>query len=437
MNNFTAIAECEGSFGPVAIGCNDRFDFTLLFEQSLLNIGPSAILLLVLPLRLRQLFGQRRKVLQHPLNTAKIAACIVFGGLQIALLILWAEASLSTHVSIVASVLGVIDAFALGILSHTEHTRSIQPSSVICLYLIFSLLFDAVQCRTLWLLPDLHSLAAVFTTMLSAKLTMFLLEIQGKRRFLFATLRNLSPEATSGIVSRGFFWWLNGLLIQGFKATLSPSILYAVDDELRSGKLLQKMNRYWGQRKGKEEHALLRAVCNTTKLAFVLTAIPRFVLIGFKFSQPFLISRIINYVDGDRGSYPKPIGYGLIGATGLVYIGNARAAQCADDCIAYQLSMGFYQHRLFRFITMIRGSLVSLIMSKNLDIDASSAVDSSAPLTLVSTDVRTICKSFEAIHEVWANPIEIGIAVWLLQKQLGLGSIGPAVTIIGTHTSRI
>ncbi|GJC99107.1 ABC transporter [Colletotrichum higginsianum] len=82
---------------------------------------------------------------------------------------------------------------------------------------------------------------------------------------------------------------------------------------------------------------------------------------------------------------------------------------------------------------MIRGSLVSLIMSKNLEIVPNGSVDSSAPLTLVSTDVRTICKSFEAIHEVWANPIEIGIAIWLLQRQLGLGSIGPAITIfVGT-----
>lgn len=98
--------------------------------------------------------------------------------------------------------------------------------------------------------------------------------------------------------------------------------------------------------------------------------------------------------------------------------------------------MGFYQHRLYRFITMVRGSLVSLILSKNLDLDLAAVADSSAPLTLVSTDVRTICKSFESIHEVWANPIEIGIAIWLLQRQLGLGSIGPAITIIGKVLSR-
>ncbi|WQF84421.1 Putative AAA+ ATPase domain, ABC transporter type 1, transmembrane domain-containing protein [Colletotrichum destructivum] len=416
MDNFTAIAECERSFGPTATVCSDRFDFTLLFEQSVLNIGPSAVLLLVLPFRLQQLCRQRRKVLRHPLNAAKIAACLVFGGLQVALLTLWTKAPLSNQTSIAASVLGVLDAFALGVLSYTEHTRTIRPSSTICLYLVFSLLFDAVQCRTLWLLPGLHDLSVAFTAMLSVKFVMFLLEIKGKRRFLMTAFQSLSPEATSGIVSRGFFWWLNGLLGMGFKATLSPSTLYVVDDELRSDRLLQRISGYWDEKSGGKERSLWFSLCKKTKTAFFLTAIPRLALIGFKCSQPFLINRVIRYVDGDRGFDPKSFGYGLIAATGLVYLGNA-------------LSMGFYQHRLFRFITMIRGSLVSLIMSKNLEIVPNGSVDSSAPLTLVSTDVRTICKSFEAIHEVWANPIEIGIAIWLLQRQLGLGSIGPAITI--------
>ncbi|KAI3559180.1 ABC transporter [Colletotrichum abscissum] len=417
MDNFTTIAECEGSFGPDATVCSDRFDFTLLFEQSIMNIGPSAVLLLALPFRLQQLLHQRRKVLRHPLNVAKIATCIVFGGLQIALLALWTQTPLSNRVSVAAAVLGVLDALALTLLSHAEHLRSIRPSTTICVYLAFSLIFDAVQCRTLWLLPGLHNLASVSCAALAMKLTMFLLEVQGKRTFLLAALRHLSPEATSGIIGRGFFWWLNSLLGKGFKATLSPSTLYDIDDDMRSEPLLQNLNTAWNERRGHGKRALLRSIFSTTKMAFLVTAVPRLFLIGFKFSQPFLINRIIKYVDGDRGSDSKSIGYGLIAATGLVYLGNA-------------LSTGFYQHKLFRYITIIRGSLVSLIMSNNLELDTAKASDPSAPLTLVSTDVRTICRSFETIHEVWANPIEIGIAIWLLQRQLGLGSVGPAVTII-------
>ncbi|OLN96257.1 Multidrug resistance-associated protein 1-like protein 3 [Colletotrichum chlorophyti] len=417
MENLTAIAECESSFGPAASVCSNRFDFTLLFEQSLMDIGPSVVLLLALPLRLQQLWRQRRKVLRHPLNTAKITACVAFAGIQIALLALWAQAPLANRTSIAAAFLGVLDALALGVLSHIEHVRSIRPSTIICLYLVFSIAFDAVQCRTLWLLPGLHNLATVFTGALAVKTTMFLLEVQGKRRLLLAALQHLGPEATSGIIARGFFWWLNDLMTKGFKATLSSSALYDIDDDLQSHKLYETLNKSWERRKDKGKHALLLSLCSSTRMALFSTAVPRFVLIGFKFAQPFLINRIITYVDGERGWDPKSAGYGLIAATGLVYLGNA-------------LSMGFYQHKLYRFITMIRGSLVSMILSKNLDLVASTGTDASAPLTLVNADVKTIYRSFEAIHEVWANVIEISIAIWLLQRRLGLGSLGPAITVI-------
>ncbi|KAF4835570.1 ABC transporter atnG [Colletotrichum tropicale] len=417
MDNFTSIADCEGSFGPAASACSDRFDFTLLFEQSLLNIGPSAALLLALPLRLQQLLRQRRKVLRHPLNTAKIATCVTFGVIQIALVSLWAQAPFANRVSVAAAVLGVLDALALGVLSHTEHVRSIRPSTIICVYLVFSLAFDAVQCRTLWLLPGLQKLAAVFTASLTVKLAMFVLEVQGKRRFLVAALRNLSPETTSGIIGRGFFWWLNGLMTRGFKATLSPAALYDIDDDLRSEELLQRLVQQWDQRKEKGKYALIKALFSSTKTACIATTFPRLVLIGFKFAQPFLINRIITYVDGDKGSDPKSVAYGLIAATAMIYLGTA-------------VVNGFYQHKLYRFITMVRGSLASFVLSKNLDANAAAAEDSSAALTLVSADVRNICRSFETLHEVWANPVEIAIAIWLLQRQLGLGSVGPAITII-------
>ncbi len=36
----------DDSFGPVVHGCRDDFDFTLLFENTILSIAPSAVVLL-------------------------------------------------------------------------------------------------------------------------------------------------------------------------------------------------------------------------------------------------------------------------------------------------------------------------------------------------------------------------------------------------------
>lgn len=58
------------------------------------------------------------------------------------------------------------------------------------------------------------------------------------------------------------------------------------------------------------------------KLSFLWLAVPRLLLIGFKFAQPLLILRLTSFLDKAE-STNKNFGYGLIGATGLIYLGLA------------------------------------------------------------------------------------------------------------------
>lgn len=87
---------------------------------------------------------------------------------------------------------------------------------------------------------------------------------------------------------------------------------------------------------------------------------------------------------------------------------------------------------------MVRGILVSSVYTSTLDshsitaIGTSSANSNSAALTLVGPDVSSIARALENIHELWANPVEIVLAIWLLARELGAGSVGPAIAVIGT-----
>lgn len=72
MSNLTGLWPHEQEFGPTAGG---RFDFTLLFEHAIFSIGPSAVLLLIAPLRLLQLKGQQVKVSHHLSSWLKIVCC--------------------------------------------------------------------------------------------------------------------------------------------------------------------------------------------------------------------------------------------------------------------------------------------------------------------------------------------------------------------------
>jgi ATP-binding cassette, subfamily C (CFTR/MRP), member 1 len=50
---------------------------------------------------------------------------------------------------------------------------------------------------------------------------------------------------------------------------------------------------------------------------------PRLCLVGFNYAQPFLISSAIAFVSQPIKDQNKNDGYGLIGATGLIYLGIA------------------------------------------------------------------------------------------------------------------
>ena len=51
--------------------------------------------------------------------------------------------------------------------------------------------------------------------------------------------------------------------------------------------------------------------------------LPRLSLVAFNVSQPFLINRAIKFIDTSETIQPNNIGYGLIGAFALVYVGTA------------------------------------------------------------------------------------------------------------------
>jgi len=54
-----------------------------------------------------------------------------------------------------------------------------------------------------------------------------------------------------------------------------------------------------------------------------IIVLPRLSLVAFNISQPFLINRAINFIDTSKTVQPNNVGYGLIGAFALVYIGIA------------------------------------------------------------------------------------------------------------------
>jgi len=93
-----------------------------------------------------------------------------------------------------------------------------------------------------------------------------------------------------------------------------------------------------------------------------------------------------------------------------------------------QASRSAYTYQDTRFRTRLRGGLIALIYERALQIRAVDAGDITA-IAVMGTDVERIFTSLIMLHETWSSVIDVAIATYLLQRQLGLACIAPIVVV--------
>ncbi|ROW14588.1 hypothetical protein VPNG_03161 [Cytospora leucostoma] len=355
---------------------------------------------------------------------SKLGAVACYGAIQIALLVSWIHpGAYGTRASLAAAALSLLDAFALAALSCLEHSYSARPSTLINLYLLISLLFDAIQARTLWLKHTNQDvvLPAEFTTSLAIKIGLLLLEAAEKHTFLSPEWRKKSPEDISGIINRGLLIWLLRILSKGWKTLLSPTDLDPLRNRLETARLARGFSTAFSHSRGRfvtngnprhRPAKISLVLLRTLKWSVIAPVVPRLVQSGFTICQPLLLREFMRYLDGEK-TFVGSTGYAFIILYGLVYLGLA-----ASGCIYWRLT--------YQCLVKIRGCLLAAVYEKTTEIDTAQ-YDMNTPMSLVSTDMDRIMAGCKDIHEVWANTLEVGITVWLLYRELGIACVAPAV----------
>lgn len=343
----------------------------------------------------------------------------LYATLQLALLVVWClQRTEANRISISSAVLSFANSILCFWLSYLEHSKSLQPSSILNIYFFFTLFFDGVQTRTLWLNGYSGLICGIFTTSFATKAVILILEAWEKTPYLAISGEDWSPEETSGIFNRSVFYWLNRILLLGYRKVISPEDLYPLDKQIDSSRLHAHFEKYWSRTdKDPDQYRILVALLRSHWRQLILPIIPRVFLIGFTFAQPLLLNRTLDLLQHKSLPGSLDIGHGLIGAYAIVYIGLA-------------VSTGFYWHKQFKCLTMIRGSIVTAIYRKTLEVN-----DGKGSITLMSTDVERITTGMRYIHEIWANVVEVGMGIWLLERELGVASVAPVVVAGGGLSS--
>ncbi|QIW99525.1 hypothetical protein AMS68_005043 [Peltaster fructicola] len=135
---------------------------------------------------------------------------------------------------------------------------------------------------------------------------------------------------------------------------------------------------------------------------------------AFSFAQPYLIYQLLYWLFIPTAD-SRSIGYGLLAGFACSYIGVS-------------LTTSFGQYQVVRLCAKLRGDLILRIYTKSLEIKTCE-IQSMAALTLMSTNVDKFVAGMIVLQEFIVSIPVVGIGLWLLERQVGLGAIGPVVTV--------
>ncbi|KAK0652546.1 P-loop containing nucleoside triphosphate hydrolase protein [Cercophora newfieldiana] len=417
--DFSSCLESDKLFGPAVDGCRGDFDFTIKFEKVFFDIIPASIFTAVSLTRVLYLGTRRPAIIAGSwFNFLKLAIISVYAALQVSLLALCVEKLQNFETFFIASAaLTLVSSLCMIPLSYLEHTRSPRPSILFNACLFLTLLLDIAQARTLWLASDNReelSFARLFTSGIAIKVVILVLESVQKTRWIISyDIKDHSPEETAGLFGLAAYAWLNRLFLQGYNKILKMDDLFPLDYDMASERLYARSAPYLAPSKLRgRKLGLALEMTKSLAVPLMLPIPPRIALMGFKFCQPFLIETLLDYLQAPDEKNP---GYGLIGATILVYTGIA-------------VTTAFYWYFQTRAMYMLRGVLASSVYKKTTEAKIA-VTDDSAALTLMSVDVERIIRGWLYAHEFWANMIEASIACWLLSRHIGPASVAPMVVV--------
>lgn len=278
-------------------------------------------------------------------------------------------------------------------------------------------MFNVVRARTLWLVVPNSALTRLFTASVVFQALILIVESGEKAKYLPDSMRDRRPEETSSILNRGIFYWLNRLMVKGSRNLLFPDDLYELSDKMTADHLAMSYIKHWQKAKDTRKYAAMLNTAKTLKWQLLAVIPPRIALLALTICQPILIQELLSYLSAPEATTSKSVGYGLIGAYALVYTGSA-------------IATGFYWYFQYRFLTMVRGCLVSAISWRTARLNFLAASDPKAAVTLMSTDVERITDGLRPLHDFWASIIQIGFSLYLLERQMGVACVVPIVIAI-------
>ncbi|KAJ6783073.1 hypothetical protein PWT90_06073 [Aphanocladium album] len=362
------------------------FDFTLKFEEVVFGISFSSIFIILSLFTLVYFHLQPVYVRRSVLLFVKLCFTAALVGIRSALLAFAATSKDTTDTTAPAAALDLVAALFVAGWIYLEHGHSLRSSTIFTLYLFAAVLTDTAKCRSFFLRQNLAIRGGMESAAATVQLGLICLQEVSKRSDLIdANLReNLGEEATSGPISRLLFLFLGPLFRTGFREEICVDDLPQLDPGFSTVLLFEQLRTHWRPRQNIKPRA-------TREL-------------------PFLLQQVIAMV-GEDEKRPHDLGHrvGLLGATVLIFYGLPVARTAST-------------HLLNRYVTRVRGGLVSLLFHKVHHLTQSEAKKSAAA-SLMTADIEGIAGGIPQCIDIPFGIIELGLGTYVLSRFIEVAAL--------------
>nr|QIT08315.1 putative ABC transporter C family member 3-like protein [Siraitia grosvenorii] len=231
----------------------------------------------------------------------------------------------------------------------------------------------------------------------------------------------VTPYATAGILSILSFSWMGPLVAAGNKKALDlEDIPQLASCDGVSGTLQilrNKLEADCGTINRVTTLSLVKGLFYSAWKEIVLTAAFAFIYTLATYVGPYLIDTFVQYLNGHRDFENE--GYVLVSVFFL-----AKLVEC--------LAMRHWFFRIQQVGMRVRAALVAMIYNKGLTLSCQSRQQhtSGEIINFMTVDAERVGDFSWYMHDIWLVVFQVGLALLILYKNLGLASIAALVATI-------
>ena len=226
-------------------------------------------------------------------------------------------------------------------------------------------------------------------------------------------INNPSPEWTAPFLSILTFWWMNSMILLGYRQPLKQEDLYDVSAENKTSRVFKDFSRNWTPL---VTPSIVWPLYKTYWPIMLNTAAFKFFAILLSFVSPIVLDNLLIWMVGRIPLWQ-----------GFFYAGLMFSAAVTESILN-----NLYEYKLSLTAMKMRSSITDAIYQKALRLSptARNKFTTGQIVNLMSVDANRIIEFISFVNVAWSSPLQIGIAIYLLWQQLGVATMAGVSVMI-------